>query len=74
MTEIHPFIKIFTCDPLKYKMDNSILNVSMCMGKSTRMKRVNNVLTLDIIELLIRTTRISKHKTVKQCCSRKENV
>ena len=28
--------------PLKYKMDNSVLLVSICMGQSIRMKRINN--------------------------------
>ena len=29
-------------------MDNSILNISICMEKSIRMKRVNNVLTIEL--------------------------
>ena len=32
MTETHHNLEISTCDPLKYKMDNSILIVSICMG------------------------------------------
>ena len=31
-TEKHYFIEILTCNPSKYKMDNSILIVSICMG------------------------------------------
>ena len=31
-TEMHHVVEISTCDPLKYKMDNSILIVSICMG------------------------------------------
>ena len=34
-------IEILTCDPLKYKLDNSILIVSICRKYSIRMKRVN---------------------------------
>ena len=30
-TEIHHFIDILTGNPLKYKIDNSILSVSICM-------------------------------------------
>ena len=29
---VHHFIEIFTGNPLKYKMDYSILIVSICMG------------------------------------------
>ena len=39
-TEIYHFIEIFG-NPFKYKMVNSILIVSICMGYSIRMKRVN---------------------------------
>ena len=38
-TEIHHNLKISTCDPLKYKMGNPILIVSMCMGESIRIQR-----------------------------------
>ena len=39
-TEIHHGVETSTCDPLKYKMDNSILIMLICMGKSTRIQRV----------------------------------
>ena len=35
--------EILTCDPLKYKMEKSVLIVSIYMGKSIRMKRVKIV-------------------------------
>ena len=38
---MHPNLEISTCDPLIYKMSNSILILSTCMGKSIRMKMVN---------------------------------
>ena len=41
-TEIHHFIESLTSNPLKYKTDNSILLVSICMRQHIRMKRVNN--------------------------------
>ena len=31
-TEIHHNLETSTCHPLKYKMGNPILNVSICMG------------------------------------------
>ena len=31
-TEIHHFIEILTGNPLKNNMNNSMLNVSICMG------------------------------------------
>ena len=39
---------LWACDPLKYKMDKSmlILSISVYMGESIRMKRVNNLETL----------------------------
>ena len=40
MTEMHHNLEISTCDPLKYKMDNSVLILSTYMGESIRMKRV----------------------------------
>ena len=33
-SEIHHFIQIFLGNQLKYKIDNSMLIVSICMGKS----------------------------------------
>ena len=33
MTEMHHYLEISTCDPLKYKMGNSILNLSTYLGK-----------------------------------------
>ena len=39
-TDKHHDLETSTGDPLKYKMDNSILIVSICMGKSTRIQRV----------------------------------
>ena len=47
LTEIHHIhnLKNSTCDPLKYKMGDSIHVLSKCMiGKSIRMKRVEHVL------------------------------
>ena len=35
------FVEILTGNPLKCKMDNSILIVTICMGYFIRMKRVN---------------------------------
>ena len=40
-TEIHLDLETSTFDPLKCKMDNPLLIVSICMGKTTRTKRVN---------------------------------
>ena len=40
MTEKHHLIEILSDNPLKYKMDNSIPSVSICMEKSIKMKRV----------------------------------
>ena len=37
--------KISTYDPLKYIMDNPILIVLICMGKSTRMQRVKTYIS-----------------------------
>ena len=39
-TEKHHDLENSTCDPLKYTMSTSILNVSICMGKSIRIQRV----------------------------------
>ena len=41
-TEIHHFIEILTCTHLNYKMDNSILILSICMELSNRMERVKS--------------------------------
>ena len=35
-TEEHRFMKFLTCNPLKYVIVNSILIVSICMGKSIK--------------------------------------
>ena len=32
--EVHDFIEILTIDHLKYKLENTMLIVSICMGKS----------------------------------------
>ena len=40
-TEIHHYSETSTCEPFKYTMDNPILIVSICMGKSIRIQRVN---------------------------------
>ena len=39
--------EISTCDPLKHKMDYSILIVSICLGKSIRMKRVKLLMSFN---------------------------
>ena len=39
-TAIHYSIEILTGKPLKYKMDKSMLIVSICMLQSTRMKQI----------------------------------
>ena len=41
LAEIHHNFKTSTRYPLKYKMGNPILIVSICMGKSIRIQRVN---------------------------------
>ena len=40
-TEIHRNLEKSTLGPLKYTMGSLILNVSICMGKSIRIQRVN---------------------------------
>ena len=45
--EIHHFLVISTCEPLKYNMDYPIFVALFCVGKSTRIQRVN-ALSLDI--------------------------
>ena len=40
-TEIHDNFENSIGDPLKCKMDNPTLMVSICMGKSIRIQRVN---------------------------------
>ena len=42
-TEIHHNSESSTCDPLEYKMGNPLLFVSICMGKSIRIQRVNKM-------------------------------
>ena len=37
--EIHHDLESSTCDPLKYKMDISVLIVSMCIRKTTRIQK-----------------------------------
>ena len=44
-TEIYHNLETFTCDPLKYKMGNNILIVSICIGKSISIQRINVTLT-----------------------------
>ena len=39
-TEIHHNLENSTCDPLKYIIDNRILIVLICMGKSIGIQRV----------------------------------
>ena len=39
-TELHYNLETSTYDPLKYKMGNPILIISICMGKSIRIQRV----------------------------------
>ena len=39
-TETHPNLETFTCNPLNYKMGSPILIVSIFMGKSIRIQRV----------------------------------
>ena len=41
--QIHHDLENSTCDPLKYTMSTSILIVSICMGKSIRIQRINYV-------------------------------
>ena len=41
-TEIYHNLENYTCDPLMYTMGSPILMVSICMGKSIKMKRLNN--------------------------------
>ena len=40
----HTHLLFLNYNPLKYKMDNSIFIVSICMGKSIRMKKVRHEL------------------------------
>ena len=40
LTEIHN-LENSTCDPFKYTMGSPMLIVSICMGKSVRIQRVN---------------------------------
>ena len=39
--EIHHFLVIPTCEPLKYNKDYPIIVASICVGKSTRIQRIN---------------------------------
>ena len=43
MTEIDHIVEKFTCDPLKYKMDNSIHSILTFKVKSIRMKIIIDV-------------------------------
>ena len=45
-TEIDHNKETSTCDPLKYIMGSPILIVSICMRKSIRIQRVNNMFIL----------------------------
>ena len=40
-TDLNHNLENATCDPLKYTLGSPILIVSICMGKSIRIKRVN---------------------------------
>ena len=42
-TEVQLNLEISTCEPLKYTMGNTKLTVSICMGKSIRIQRVENL-------------------------------
>ena len=42
MTEMHHNLEISICDPLKHKIDYPIRIVSICLGESIRMIRVNS--------------------------------
>ena len=42
-TETHSYLENFASDPLKYKLSSPILILSICMGKSTRILRVNSI-------------------------------
>ena len=42
-TEIHHDLENSTCDPFKCTMSSPILIVAICMGKSIRIQRVNNI-------------------------------
>ena len=46
------FYKIFDWQPLKIQMDYSILIVSICMGYSVRMKRVNRI-SIKVVQYLL---------------------
>ena len=41
--EMHHSLENFNCDPLKYTMGSPILIVSICMGKSIEIGRVNRL-------------------------------
>ena len=40
-TEVHNYLEISNCDPLKHIMNNPILIVFVLIGKSIRIQRVN---------------------------------
>ena len=42
-TEMHHNLDKSTCGPLKYTMGSPIFMVSICMGKSIRIQRVNSL-------------------------------
>ena len=50
-TEVHNYLEISTCDPLKYIMDNPILIVFMGMVKSIRIQRVKHHLNILFSEM-----------------------
>ena len=42
--EVHHTLDNGTCDPIMYTMGSLIYSILVCMGKSTRIQRVNNIL------------------------------
>ena len=42
-TKVQNYLEISTRDPLKYIIDNPILIVLICMGKSIRIQRINEI-------------------------------
>ena len=53
-TEIHHNLETSTCGPLKLELGNSILILSIRLGKSIRIQRVNNARTHNIRLLYLR--------------------
>ena len=50
---MYQFIDILTSNPLKYKLDYPILNVSICLRKSIRMKTVTQQLTRIFVHTIL---------------------